>query len=96
MPIYARKRDANEASIIEALRASGCFVIAETNVDIWVLPPSSNCWVPMEVKQKNGKLTDYQKRLHAEAEDIYGYKIPIVRSIEDALEVAGLIPPAND
>ena len=58
---YSRKRDENEASIIEALRAHGCYVIQEQNVDLYVMPANNPYWIPIEVKTKNGKLTTYQK-----------------------------------
>ena len=90
MSRYARKRDANERDIIDALRNAGCMVIQETNIDLWVLPPHLPHWIPMEVKTKTGKLTDYQTRLHASMRADYNYNIAIVTTIDEALEAAEL------
>jgi phage gpG-like protein len=90
MSRYARKRDTNERDIIDALRNAGCMVIQENNVDLWVLPPHLPYWVPMEVKTKTGKLTEYQQRLHTSMADDYNYKIAIVTTIDEALEAAEL------
>lgn len=90
MPLYARKRDTNEPEIIEGLRALGCYVIQENNIDLYVLPPNGVAFVPMEVKTKNGKLTSYQKKLHADLRDNYNFEIPIVKSLDDAMRILGL------
>ena len=91
MPNYKRKRDANEREIIEALQSVGCFVIQESNVDLWVLPPNQTSWIPIEVKSSTGRLTSYQLKLHAIAQDIYQYKIPIASTVDEALRIIGIL-----
>lgn len=91
MPLYARKRDSNEREIIEALRSLGCFVIQENNIDLYVLPPGRQEWIPLEVKGERGKLTTYQTDLHATLHHNYGYTVPVVVTIDDALKAVGLL-----
>ena len=93
MPNYARKRDANERQIIEALKAAGCLVIQETNIDLYVYSPARDAWFPMEVKTPSGRLTDYQINLHRTAR-LHGYTISIVTSAEQALEIVA--PPSAE
>ena len=90
MARYANKRDANEREIIEALQCAGCFVLQEQNVDLWVLPPNNQQWIPLEVKTKTGRLTSYQIKLHNTLNDIYNYRIAVVTTIEDAFDAVGI------
>ena len=73
----ARKRDANEAEIVEALRRCGCFVIGLSGHDApdLLVRWGDALWIPMEVKSKAGKVRPGQ----ADA------KYPIVRSVDEAL-----------
>lgn len=80
----AAKRDKNEREIIEALEAIGCFVMQETNIDLYVLTPQGN-WTPIEIKTKSGKLTPYQVELHNKIKLEQSYEIPIVKSIDEAI-----------
>lgn len=91
MSRYARKRDSNERSIIEALRGFGCFVIQEEHIDLYVKPPHLPYWIPLEVKTPRGKLTAYQRKLHDTLDNNYGYKVPIVTTPEEALKAVGLL-----
>ena len=91
MSRYARKRDANEREIIEALRGFGCVVIQEEHIDLWVLPPHLPYWIPLEVKTKTGKLTAYQRKLHDQLDSNYGYKIAVVTTAEEALKAVGIM-----
>lgn len=90
MARYANKRDANEREIIEALQCAGCFVLQEQNIDLWVLPPHAEQWVPIEVKTKTGRLTSYQIKLHNTLNDIYNYRIAVVTTIEEAFDAVGI------
>lgn len=90
MARYANKRDANEREIIEALQCAGCFVLQEQNVDLWVLPPNAEQWIPLEVKTKTGRLTSYQIKLHNTLNDIYNYRIAVVTTIEEAFDAVGI------
>ena len=90
MPNYKRKRDSNERAIIDGLVALGCFVIQENNIDLYVKPPHRAEWIPLEVKGERGKLTTYQKNLHATLEHNYGYTIPIVTTLQEAIDAIGL------
>ena len=87
MPNYKRKRDANERAIIDALQAVGCAVIQENNVDLYVMYQGK--WHPMEVKTRYGSRTRYQESLHAQLAE-YGYEIPIVKTVEEALDIIGI------
>jgi len=91
MPLYARKRDANERDIVDGLRDLGCYVIQENNVDLWVLPPRSTSWTPLEVKTEHGRLTSYQNKLHQDLRDNYQYEIPVVKTLDEALQALGMI-----
>lgn len=93
MARYARKRDANERSIIEALQQAGCFVLQEDKIDLWVLPPrylDLGGFIPLEVKMPNGKLTKYQVELHETLKEVYGYEVPLVVTPQDAYKALGL------
>jgi hypothetical protein len=83
----AAKRDANEGEIILALTAAGCSVqqLSEKGVpDLLVWSPVAGLLL-MEVKGAKGKLTQDQVAFANQ----WGGDIHIVRSIQDALEIAG-------
>lgn len=89
MPNYKRKRDSNERAIIKALEDAGALVLQESHIDLYVLPPSGGCFVAIEVKSPNGRLTPYQVKLHQKAK-AYGYEIAIVTNIDEALRAIGI------
>ena len=81
----ARKRDANEAAIIAALRAVGahvCQVSGKGAPDLICRVPAAS-WgrlYAFEVKSGSGKRT--------EAQAVTGW--PIIRSVSEALEAVGV------
>lgn len=87
---WARKRDANEPEIMDALLNEGCAVIQENNIDLYVIPPLCSYLIPLEVKGERGKLTPFQLKLHSHLKTNYGFTIPVVRTIDEALEAVGL------
>lgn len=89
----ANRRDSNEREIIDGLRALGCCVIQEHKIDLWVLPPNSRQWFPLEVKTKRGKLTPFQVKLHGEILETYDYKIAVVTSLDDAINALNINSP---
>ncbi len=77
-----RRRDAVEASIVQALRCAGweiLFISGPGAPDL--LGYKRGVWLPFEVKSPKGKLTPAQVRRQAVA------PCPIVSSIEEALMV---------
>ena len=87
MRTIAARRDANEAEIVEALRAIGAVVqpLSAAGVpDLAVF--YKNEWKLLEVKTAKGKLTDLQLRWNEK----YGFNaVFVVRSIEDAFKAIG-------
>jgi len=83
----AAKRDANEPAIIQALTKVGAVVVAETNIDLYVFYRGG--LYAMEVKDKSGRLTPYQQKLHAHILEQTGYEVPKVYSIDQALNIIG-------
>jgi len=85
------KRDANEPEIIEALREDGLFVIQHSGKggepDLFV-ELKCGFYLPLEVKGKDGKLTQAQK-------DYRGRRI-VVRDADDALAICRLMDHAFD
>jgi len=75
----SKRRDTNERTIIDALRAIGCDVwqVSGAGLPDLLVRTTTGSYVPMEVKTKSGKLTRVQAQQAA--------PWPIVRSIEDAL-----------
>ena len=75
-----KKRDANEASIIQALEAVGVKVWRVTGEGL----PDLLCWFrgvwqPLEVKSAGGRLTEAQAKRFLET------PFPIVRDVDQAL-----------
>jgi len=83
----AAKRDANETAIIQALTQVGAVVVAETNIDLYVFYRGE--LYAMEVKDKGGRLTPYQRKLHAQILEQTGYEVPKVYNVDQALNIIG-------
>lgn len=80
----ARKRDTNEAAIVDALHAVGAVVFRLSVPGCPdLLVGFRGRWQPMEVKSETGTLTPLQWRGRGE------HAYPIVRSVDDALEAIG-------
>lgn len=80
-----KRRDANEAAIVEALRSIGCEVwqISGRGVpDLLVWRPCVRRYYPMEVKTATGKQKPSQ----------VGTPWPIVRSVDQAIRVVNGLP----
>lgn len=76
----ARKRDANEGAIVDALERVGATVFrvsAPGAPDLLVA--FRGYWIPMEIKTATGTLTPLQAGALSE------HGCPIVRSVDDAL-----------
>ena len=82
---FAKRRDANEAGIVEALRIAGCDVERRDDYDLDVIRAGRN--YKLEVKVPKGVLTARQKRLLARGEHIQ-----IVRTVAEAFQAVGLLP----
>lgn len=80
---YDAKRDETERDIIRALVKAGCLVMQLDKVDLAVQRGRGK-WF-LEVKSRNGTLTDRQEALMAN-----GWDIHIVRTPEEALHAVGL------
>jgi len=84
-PAWAgKRRDTNEQEIVDALEAVGAYVLRLH------VPCDVFCWFRgtihmLEIKTKDGKLTDSERRF---AERWPGLVV-VVRSAEEALEVIG-------
>jgi Holliday junction resolvase-like predicted endonuclease len=78
---YAKRRDANEPDIVEALRAIGCTIIQCDAVDLVVGYQGVNHLI--EVKTKTGKLKDSQLALQATWRGQYS----IARTVDEALKI---------
>lgn len=86
------KSDENANAIVSALRDAGCTVrFIEFAYGLAgcpdVLVGHNSQTVLMEIKVKKGRLSDGQKRFHAEWN---GGKLAVVRSVDDALAALGL------
>ena len=81
----ARKRDAIEAEVIDALESIGidCWRLSEPGLGD-VLTHSRGKWLPLEIKSGKGRLTPKQAELQKRVD------LPIVRSVADALAVFGV------
>jgi hypothetical protein len=84
----AAKRDANEAEIVEALRALGYFVDqvpgdnGRPDLDVGI--PGTGLWCKLEVKVPGtGRLTPLQKRYHATCVA----RVHVVESVRQAIDV---------
>lgn len=81
----ARKRDANEEAIVDALRRVGAHVfrLSEPGAPD-LLVAWQGRWLPMEVKSPTGILTALQTG------SIGAATYPIVRSVDEALKALGV------
>lgn len=84
----AARTDKNQKEIVKHLRKLGAIVAVTSHVkegfpDLLVGNPETKQIFLIEVKSKNGKLTDAQKEFHA----LWCGLINIVRSIEEAENV---------
>lgn len=81
----ARKRDANEEAIIDALEDIGATVLRISGPGVPdLLVYLRGAWTPVEVKQRGGSLTARQEALNAYA------PYAVVESVEDALALFGV------
>ena len=79
----ARKRDANEAEIVAALRACGARVDRISGPGLPdLLVGYKGFWVPLEIKSATGRLTKRQR---------LGAPYPIARSVDEALRAIGIV-----
>ena len=79
---YAKRRDANESEIVDALTAAGYDVLRiDTPCDLVVGWQAHNIF--LEVKGPGGRLTPEQKKFHAR----WPGQIAVVETAEEALEV---------
>lgn len=82
-----RRRDANEAAIVEALRAHGIEVWRISSpgfADLVTFQPRVGRWMPLEVKRPNGTLTPRQRATRIRA------PYPVVETVAEALAVFGI------
>lgn len=79
---HAKRRDANEPEIVNALEKLGADVF-RLDAPADLLVGLRGQWYLMEVKMPKGRLTVKQKRVHATTRT----QIPIVQNIEEALQV---------
>ena len=91
------KTDANQAAIVEALRAVGCKVKCTHRiggfVDIVVWSPFTKQIHLIEIKVPGGKLTPAEARFHAEWKEAAALgQLSIEESIDDALDAVGAFP----
>ena len=87
MRTIAARRDANEQSIIEALRAIGAIVQPLSAAGVPDLAVYWNGWHMLEVKTRKGKLTELQQQW----DEKYGAgAVSIVRSVADAYKAIGV------
>lgn len=82
---WAAKRDDNEPQIVSALRRAGCLVHLIDVPDLFVQTPDGRHW-GLEVKTDDGTLTARQKTMKRN-----GWRIPIVRTPEEALRAIQLL-----
>ena len=81
----AAKRDANEADIVAALERIGCVVRRVNDPGLPdLLVARGGTWLPIEVKDKGGKLTASQADLMRVA------PFPVVSSVVDAVKLWGI------
>jgi Holliday junction resolvase len=84
------KTDANQKSIVDALRAAGISVQSTATIgkgfpDL-IAAKGDQCWL-IEVKMPTGKLTPDQQRFLSE----WKGTVHIARTVEDALQIVGVI-----
>lgn len=79
-----KRRDANESAIIEVLKVLGCQVWQISGREVPdLLVYREGRYYPIEVKGANGKRTESQRDV----------PWPIVRSVDDAINVINGLPP---
>lgn len=81
---FAKKRDANEPEIFQALQVAGCDPVRCTDFDIGA-SHVDGYGVLLEIKTKEGEMRPLQVRLKA----IYKDRYKVVRSVEEALYACG-------
>jgi hypothetical protein len=82
----ARKRDANEQAIVDALEAVGAAVFKLSGAGVPdLLVAYRGRWTPLEVKSKTGTLTPRQVDSRFRAGPI-----PVARTVEEALQAIGV------
>lgn len=86
---FAKKRDANEAEIVQALRTVGA-VVYPLDRPVDLLVGFHGRWVLLEVKRPQGVVGDGQAKFIAEAR-VKNLPAYVVRSGTDALEAVGAI-----
>lgn len=79
---FAKRRDANEPEIVQALRAHGATVIFLDEFDLLVGYKGND--YKIEVKTPKGKLTESQKKM---IETWKGSPLHVVRSVDEALSI---------
>ena len=80
-----RKRDQNEAAIVQALEAIGVTVLRLSGKGCPdLLCCRQGVWLPIEVKRPRGRLTPAQRAVRQAA------PFPVAESIEDALGLFGV------
>jgi len=81
----AARRDANEGTIVDALRSMGCVVYAiGWPVDLLAILPDGDI-VLMEVKTPTGRLRGQQVEF-IQAAQMRGARVHIVRTLDDVLQ----------
>jgi Holliday junction resolvase len=86
---YNRRKDANQNEIVDALEKAGCSVtdLSTTGDGVTdLLVTRAGVHYLVEVKSKDGVLTDPQIRFHVKHAPVH-----IVRTIEQAFRAVGLI-----
>ena len=95
---YAAKVDANQAEIVEALRAIGCKVkcthrLGDGFVDLVVWSPYLTQVFLGEVKTPGGTMTPKEEEFHADWEEAAEHgQLCIWHTIDDALDAVGAYP----
>lgn len=87
---FAKKRDATEPAIVDALRRVGVKVWKLDQPFDLLLWSEGRFWL-MEVKSPGGGLTPSQKAFMAEFEDEAAVPVYVVKSAEEALQAAAEI-----
>jgi hypothetical protein len=84
----ARRRDANEGSIVAGLRAVGATVFLLSGAGVPdLLVAFRGTWMPLEVKTAKGTLTPLQAAVRVASDAV----VPIVRNMDDALKAIGCL-----
>ena len=87
---YAKRRDENEESIVNALEAIGCTVVRlDTPVDLLCGRGGKN--ILLECKMPKGRLTKPQREFHAE----WKGQVRVVTTPEEAIEAVQALTVGN-